>query len=509
MLHNITMQMSCDNQIEEFRKMFYIYRTTMKSYIIIFTFLFFYLEGFSQSYSVHYPAKKSYRNPDKLKTIQKEKVPKIIPFQFDKSDLTASVFGYLPSDQYPNEKNYLRYDLLTHIVCIDFAADSLGNISNPTYWPWTDVINKAHQNGVKVILCATNFVASQMHYLLDSDSAKQNLFSNLKDKVIMYSLDGVNIDFERFYPTDSGDKLNGLMAELTAYLHTEIPGCEVSFAGPHFNWGGNWKFGDLANACDYIFIMGYAYAGISSQFTGSNAPLSGGMSNVTNTITQQYGDVLQSNPEKLILGVPYYGNKWITRTQDPHAAVVSFVKTQPYSVSIIESQNYGLLWENIEGSPWYRWQVNDTTWYQVWFDNDSSLGLKYDLAKNYNLKGVGMWALGYDGSRAELWNAIKEHFMATSVNNSITIAPAFELSQNYPNPFNPTTTIKFSLSQPCLTTLKIYDIVGKEIVTLVNEEKSTGAYIVEYDASRLSSGIYFYQLQAGDFTETKKMILMR
>ncbi|NIT55348.1 MAG: T9SS type A sorting domain-containing protein [Aliifodinibius sp.] len=83
------------------------------------------------------------------------------------------------------------------------------------------------------------------------------------------------------------------------------------------------------------------------------------------------------------------------------------------------------------------------------------------------------------------------------------------LWQNYPNPFNPKTSIRYSIRSNLDVSIKVYDLLGKEIATLVNEKKPAGAYTVEFDASKLSSGIYFYQLQAGDFIETKKMILMR
>ena len=85
----------------------------------------------------------------------------------------------------------------------------------------------------------------------------------------------------------------------------------------------------------------------------------------------------------------------------------------------------------------------------------------------------------------------------------------FNLSQNYPNPFNPSTTIKYSIPNAGNISLKVYDVLGKEIATLVNEEKSSGNYEVEFNASNLTSGIYFYQLKAGNFIETKKMILLR
>jgi hypothetical protein len=95
----------------------------------------------------------------------------------------------------------------------------------------------------------------------------------------------------------------------------------------------------------------------------------------------------------------------------------------------------------------------------------------------------------------------------------------FNLSRNYPNPFNPTTKIKFSIpsnqnplpggARGGLVTLKVYDVLGNEVTTLVNEQKSSGEYEVEFDGSNLSSGIYFYRLKSGSFIETKKMILLR
>ena len=98
--------------------------------------------------------------------------------------------------------------------------------------------------------------------------------------------------------------------------------------------------------------------------------------------------------------------------------------------------------------------------------------------------------------------------------NSINdfIPTEFSLSQNYPNPFNPVTSIKYSVSSIENVTLKVYDILGNEVATLVNEDKSPGTYEVEFGVaqiSNLSSGVYFYQLKAGNFVETKKMVLLK
>jgi hypothetical protein len=85
----------------------------------------------------------------------------------------------------------------------------------------------------------------------------------------------------------------------------------------------------------------------------------------------------------------------------------------------------------------------------------------------------------------------------------------FQLYQNYPNPFNPSTRIKYAIGSRQFVTLKVYDIIGLEVATLVNEEKSSGKYEVEFNASNLPSGIYFFQLRAGSFTQTKSMVLVK
>jgi hypothetical protein len=85
----------------------------------------------------------------------------------------------------------------------------------------------------------------------------------------------------------------------------------------------------------------------------------------------------------------------------------------------------------------------------------------------------------------------------------------FSLYQNYPNPFNPATTIHYSLPLEGLVTLKVYNTIGEEVAILVNEEKPAGSYEVDFNGSELTSGIYFYKLQAGSFIETKKMVLMK
>jgi hypothetical protein len=102
-------------------------------------------------------------------------------------------------------------------------------------------------------------------------------------------------------------------------------------------------------------------------------------------------------------------------------------------------------------------------------------------------------------------------FSATpvSVNDNSSQATSWNLEQNFPNPFNPTTTIRFTLPASQFVTLRVFDIVGNEVATLVDGRKSSGSHVVEFDGAGLASGIYFCRLEAGQFVETKKLVLMK
>ncbi|MCX6149691.1 MAG: CotH kinase family protein [Ignavibacteriales bacterium] len=99
--------------------------------------------------------------------------------------------------------------------------------------------------------------------------------------------------------------------------------------------------------------------------------------------------------------------------------------------------------------------------------------------------------------------------ITTGVSSDFKSTVIFKLSQNYPNPFNPSTTINYLIPKTSFVTIKLYDVLGNEIATMVNEEKLPGNYKYEFNGDNISSGIYFYRIQAGNFTDTKKFILMK
>jgi hypothetical protein len=116
------------------------------------------------------------------------------------------------------------------------------------------------------------------------------------------------------------------------------------------------------------------------------------------------------------------------------------------------------------------------------------------------------YAVAGDGSCLRLRDSVL--FLGVNNNNN-NVPSEYALEQNFPNPFNPSTTIRYALPGSSNVTLKIYDMLGNEVRTVVNEFKHAGTYSVNFDASSLSSGVYFYKIVAGDFTDAKKMTLVK
>ncbi len=176
-------------------------------------------------------------------------------------------------------------------------------------------------------------------------------------------------------------------------------------------------------------------------------------------------------------------------------------------------------------SPYIITGEGDTTIFQIpahykTYDSNYLVEYQYTLTQNFGLTSVyNYFDFGSDIKllRGAVINGnVYGDTTLTGVDGNKKRVFEFSLSQNYPNPFNPATTIKYTIPNVIstggrnpLVTLKVYDVLGNEVATLVNEEKPTGSYTVNFDGSRLASGIYFYKLNAGNFVQTRKMILLK
>jgi hypothetical protein len=112
------------------------------------------------------------------------------------------------------------------------------------------------------------------------------------------------------------------------------------------------------------------------------------------------------------------------------------------------------------------------------------------------------------GDFSNVWKTTTDGVTAVDNTGSAKITN-FYLAQNYPNPFNPTTVIRYQMPKAGFVSIKLYDILGREVKTLVNESKGAGSYNVTFNAENLSSGVYIYQMKAGGFISSKKLVLMK
>ena len=256
-------------------------------------------------------------------------------------------------------------------------------------------------------------------------------------------------------------------------------------------WVNNWKFS-------------YTYDGNSNQtellrqkWVGSawvNYYMISGIYDEINNLTEQ-------------LSRYWDGSAWVTSWKSS--------TTYDRNNNLIE-----LLGQSWDGSAWannnkssYTYDENNNQiellnqdWQDSAWMNNYKFSFTYDENNNLTEQVFRYWD---DSAWVNNEKRSYTYLPLTKINEVLSPINSFSLSNNYPNPFNPITTIIYFIPKRSNVVIKVYDILGNEIETLVNDEKSLGNYEVEFDGSELSSGIYFYQLRAGNFIQTTKMVFMK
>jgi hypothetical protein len=283
------------------------------------------------------------------------------------------------------------------------------------------------------------------------------------------------------------------------------PSWPIKFPGAHYSkdtWLG--KYDDL-------FRLGY-----NETFTRYSNPA---------TIM---ADGTPANIGFKILSYNTTTREYALSLQFDNASVLALNPSKPQNLKITSNTNAQavLTWD-----PWYEPTMNGGHYKIFRASNPTTLSLIATINSSSGGNPVTTWTdeavtVGSGTSRfyykiSAVDNTSKESVQSdtSSINynpalqktksNSTSIITDFKLEQNYPNPFNPSTQISFSILQPCFTQLKIYDVFGKEITTLVNGFLEEGTHSYQFDGKNLASGVYFYTLKAGNYTATKKMIMTK
>jgi spore germination protein YaaH len=375
--------------------------------------------------------------------------------------LHREVFGFLPWWKVNASTLTLRYDLLSTIAYFSVGANTDGTLqvldsNNALTTGWrgwtssrmTEIIDAAHRNGTRVVLTISMFAwtsaeATRQAALLDSPTARRTLARQAAAAVRDRGADGINLDFEPI-ASGRGSQFAALVREVRQELDRIGPGYQLTFDTTGYI--GNYPIEEATapGAADAIFIMGYDYRGAGTARVGSIAPLSGPVYDITDTINAYRARV---PADKLILGVPYYGRAWSTDTDQVNARNISglqygYSTTPSYTTAVNLAAQHGRRWDPVEQTPWtvYRHTTKTkeygevTSWRQLYYDDAESLGLKYDTVNRYGLRGAGIWALGNDETRPELYEVLADKFQrdTTSPLAGIrTIAPT-QATESFP-----------------------------------------------------------------------------
>ncbi len=352
--------------------------------------------------------------------------------------MRREVYGFLPYWEVSDADTRLDFSIVTHLAYFSLGADSLGNLkkrnSNGTLttgWAgWTSsrmtsIINAAHQKRSRVTLTLSVFAwtsgqVAVQKALLGSPTARLNLARQAVAAVRDRGADGINLDFE---PLVSGyeDEFVALVRTMRAELNKVAPGYHLSF--DTLGYPGNYPLEQAlaAGGADAVFVMGYDYRTAGSGHAGSIDPLAGPAYDLTDTVRAYTARVRAS---RVILGIPYYGRAWSTVSDAVNARTQTGTKygasnVVNYSIAVDYAARYGRRYDSREVSAWVAYRKQScttaygcvTTWRQVYYDDASTLKARYDLVNRAGLRGAGIWALGYDGTRRELYQALADKFL--------------------------------------------------------------------------------------------------
>ena len=346
--------------------------------------------------------------------------------------LRREVFGFLPywilSDAGAMEQ--MNYELVSTIAYFGVGARSDGTLDKGTpsapsvgWAGWTssamtDVLNRAHSFGDRVVLTVTMMAWdpaswARMETLLTSPTARARLVGQIVDAVRLRGADGVNLDFE-LVPSSLRNEYSALTRELKAALVAAGVGSYLSVCvtGGAATWATGYDLAALtaSGAADRLFVMGYDYSWSGSARAGGVAPID---SPYTLDVSSSLADFLEVVPgSRLIWGVPYYGRSWTTSTSTLNAPTTGASWSYYYTGHRSQAATYGRRWDDVGKVPWYRyWDAERGSWVQSYYDDAEALTYKYDLVNRYGLAGTGMWHLMMDAGRDELWKLISERFV--------------------------------------------------------------------------------------------------
>ena len=415
-------------------------------------------------------------------------------------NLTKRVLGWHPYWASSTAQNYYDFNALTHIAYFSYEVDTAnGSYSTIHEWNSTPLIGTAHLYGTKVLLTVTNFGISRNTKIL-SDTVKQNTLINTIVLLLKArNGDGVNFDFESV-GSSQRTNLVKFMTKAFKAIKKELPVSEISMAAPAVDWNSSWDVKALSYVCDYLVIMGYDYYYSGSSTAGPVAPLETEAYNVTRSIDTYLSAGVP--PEKLMLGVPWYGYDWPVSSNMRKASSTGSATARIYTAAKSLAKTNGYTFDQMTKVPWVSYK-SSSLWRQMWYDDSVSLSLKYALVNSKKIAGIGIWALSYEGGIGEIWRTIKRAFTPpdTTLKNMEIIV--------YPNPVHGISRITFYLADKGNVSLRVVDVTGKVCAILQNGELDAGRYSFDISSASFGQGIYMCLLKVNKSMSSKKIIIIK
>ena len=333
------------------------------------------------------------------------------------------VFGFLPYWSMADwTDSYLRYDLLTTIAFFGIGERDDGSLlrSGPGYTAYmseqaTTIIDHAHAAGVRTVITFESFGSSHNHKFLSNPAARTRFVADAIGLMTERGADGANLDTETL---EAADRPNWglLVAEFSSAAHRADAGAQVSVAVNGNVSGARMAAVALNAGADRAFLMGYSYRVGASPTTGSIAPMSGTGTSLDLGLSLDLYEANGVAPERIILGLPYYGMTWATVSADlnaprqPDAAGFGRgVAFRPRTLATTGGPQAGATLDHdmLEVTARYTWyDPAKGTWLQTYFDDPTTLAIKEHLAVDRGLAGVGIWALGDDAGVPGYWETI-------------------------------------------------------------------------------------------------------
>lgn len=342
------------------------------------------------------------------------------------------VFGFAPHWTL-NKLDNIDFSVLTTLAYFGVDVDGEGRLdkSGNGYETFmsrqaTDLFRKAHASGTRVVLTVTQMTDEQILTLMDSEPAQSRAIDEIVAAVRQRGIDGINVDME--YTGDPGqyyrDRFSDFIANLAQRMHQEIPASKVTVS-VYASAVKDPKIYDikaLGRNSDGIFMMAYDFAVAGSDNAIPTDPLYGHQSGkYWYDIASAVNDFLSRvSPDKIILGVPYYGYNYAVEEPEVKAATLPYWYGSPATQTYSNAQasinpdmpgidGYKEGWDP-EGQVPYKAYFIDGVWRMIFLDDTRSLSLKYDFAIQKKLAGVGIWALGFDHGKRELWDVLAQKF---------------------------------------------------------------------------------------------------